>query len=364
METWLVQAWQEGIEPNAIQIQLQEAGWQDQINDITTIDLNADGDFEWVLTLYLPTQATVNEGWRLGNLWVIGQAGILYRYYMENVATEIGEEPIPVIVGLAEMNGDDLPEVIINRQICGAHTCTGQYQILAYADGTLQSIVAAHLSLNHPEFDTITMSFSDTYFADHNGDGLQDFYVHGGASGSAGAGIERTYTEVWSWDGSSITLTDVILDPTQYRHHILYEANSKFAFANIARLDEALTLYAEAINDDSLLTPPPMSEGTEEDVRAAINQFAAFRLILIDLLQGNSGRALDWLSWLDSNYPDTPITQAAKFLLANWQEGDFPLALCNEITTMLATTDSPTGPLADLGYGNPSLTAVDVCPIP
>ncbi|MCL4265462.1 MAG: hypothetical protein KJ069_19765 [Anaerolineae bacterium] len=364
LETWLVQAWQDGIEPHTVQIQLQEAGWQYQVGDMTTVDLNANGDFEWLLSLYLPGQEANSKERRLGNLWVIGQAGIFFRYYMENEDPEIGDESVPIIIGFAEMNGDSLPEIAINREMCGAHTCTGQYQILNYANGTLQNIVAARPSLNHPEFDTITMSFSDTYFADHDGDGLQDFFVHGGASGSAGAGIERTYTEVWSWNGSAITLTDVILDPSQYRHHILYEANNKFAYANIARLDEALVLYEKAINDDSLLTPPPMSEGTEEDVRAAINQFAAFRLILIDLLQGNSGQAFDRLSLLNRNYPNTPITQAAQLLLTNWQDLDHPFAFCNEITAMLETAEDPTGPLVDLGYGNPSLTAVDVCPVP
>lgn len=364
LEIWLTQAWEIGVEPHTVQARLQAAGWQFQAEDMHVIDLNADSRAEWVLTLYPPAQGPVAGPMAVGNLWVISAGGVLYRTYPESVTPEMWENVAPVIVGFADMNGDTQPETVISQTICGAHTCHGLYQILHYANGTLQNVVAGHNAADGSEVDIIDVSYPDTYFADHNGDGWDDFLVHGGNIGSVGAGLVRLYTEVWAWDGTAVSLAATMLDPTQYRHHILYEANDLFAFDNPQTLEQALALYEQAINDETLITPPPLLEGTEADVRGAIDQFAAFRLILIDLLQGQANRANDRLTWLESNYADTPITQAAATLLRHSPGDQHPSSLCAAVTAALQAAEAPTGHLIDLGYGNPSLTAMDVCPAP
>ncbi|MCB8986606.1 MAG: hypothetical protein H6661_02515 [Ardenticatenaceae bacterium] len=124
-------------------------------------------------------------------------------------------------------------------------------------------------------------------------------------------------------------------------------------------LDRAVFLYEEAINNPNLETAAFLD--TEAATKAAIDQFAAFRLILIDLQkrrpdpsyqppelaeQRLSGHGCLW---------GNPIGQQLVRLTNAAQ-------LCEAIETNLATFENPTGALADMGYGNPSLTAVDFCP--
>jgi hypothetical protein len=201
------------------------------------------------------------------------------------------------------------------------------------------------------------MTYSNTNIRDIDGDGLLELLVHGGTIGSVGGGIIRPRTEVWGWDGTAVTLAETILDPTQYRHHILYEANNRMAAGD---LDGALALYESAINDGAL-----RDDGfwhAPEQIRADINAFAAFRLILIDLLQGNAERANSRLAWLEANYPGSASAGAATTLVAEWAGPDGMTALCDRIESGLAAIENPTGVLADMGYGNPSLGAGDLCP--
>ena len=74
-------------------------------------------------------------------------------------------------------------------------------------------------------------------------------------------------------------------------------------------LDGALALYEAAINDPAL-----RNDGfahAPEQVYADVSRFAAFRLVLIDLLQGNAERAAGRLAWLQANHPDAAATSAA-----------------------------------------------------
>ncbi len=201
------------------------------------------------------------------------------------------------------------------------------------------------------------MPYADTRIDDADADGLPELLVHGGTLGSAGAGIVRPRTEVWGWDGEAVSRTDIVLDPTTYRHHILYEANDLMASGDLAR---AVPLYEAVINDgalrDDAYAYPP------EQVRADISAFAAFRLILIDRLIGDSERAAGRLAWLQATYPDSAAAGAADRLIREWGVYGNSVALCEQIESDLAALENPTGALADMGYGNPSLGAADFCP--
>jgi hypothetical protein len=201
------------------------------------------------------------------------------------------------------------------------------------------------------------MTYADTRLEDVDGDGLPEFLVHGGTIGSAGAGVVRPRTEVWGWDGAAVTLAETLLDPTAYRHHVLYEANDRMAAGD---LDGALALYEAVINDGAL-----RNDGfaySPEQTYGDISMFAAFRLILIDLLQGNAERANSRLAWLGATYPDSVAAGAATRLVAEWAGPENAAALCDRIETNLLLIDRPAGALADMGYGNPSLGAGDFCP--
>lgn len=355
LESWLTSAWLNDADPTAVRTSLQTAAWQTDDNHLQTADLDGDQRDEWIVTLHDPTSPIEVVG-RVGNLWIINDNGIIYRFY-QTVGSDAFEFNIPAIIGTADMTGDALPELVVDKQTCGAHTCFGNYQVLGYRDGALQSLVTRPPLAEGDQANTISISNPDPRFADADENGLTDFLVHGGGIGSAGAGIVRTYTEVWSWDGTAVTLAHTLLDPTMYRHHILYEANDQMAAGN---LDQALLLYELAVNDGSLITPTFLV--TEAETKSAIDQFAAFRLILIDLLHDDPERAASRLAWMQSNHPTSAATQGAVTLVNGWPGAEGQAALCAQIENTLATITNPTGALSDLGYGNPSLTVADYCP--
>jgi hypothetical protein len=356
LESWLVEAWRSNTNPAAVRAALQAAGRQIDDNDWRAADFDGDLRDEWALVLYDLSIPAELSG-RAGNLWVVNGNGIGYRLY-QAVGSNTFESVAPAFVGLGDMTGDGLPELVIDQHTCGAHTCFGNYQVLGYRNGSIQSLVSRPPVSEGDPANTINMSYPDTRLEDANLDGLADFVVHGGGIGSVGAGIVRTWAEVWSWDGAAVTLREKRLDPTQYRHHILYEANDLMAAGN---LDQALFLYEQAINDGRLVTAPFFNR-TEAEAKSAIDQFAAFRLILIDLLHNDPARAAGRLAWLEGTYPGSAAAQGAAMLANGWTGQEGQAALCAQIESTLAALPDPTGALADMGYGNPSLSAADYCP--
>jgi hypothetical protein len=356
LEGWLTTLWRSNVNPAAVRAALQQSGMQKSLSDWAAADFDGDLQDEWVLVLYDQSLPGTVFG-SAGDLWVVNGDGVTFRYYTAP-SNDIYEFLAPSVTGVADMTGDGLPEIITDAPVCGASTCTNNYRIVGLQDGQMVDLVNAPPTAGSEQpGHTISVTFADTRIEDIDADGLPELLAHGGTLGSAGAGIVRPRTEVWGWDGAAVTRTEILLDPSNYRHHILYEANDLMGSGDLAR---AVPLYEALINDDSLrddgYAHPP------EQVRADISAFAAFRLILIDRLIGDSERAASRLAWLQATYPDSAAASAADRLIREWGVYDNSVALCEQIESGLAALENPTGSLADMGYGNPSLGAADFCP--
>lgn len=356
LEGWLTTLWQNNVNPAAVRAALQASGMQKSLSDWAAADFDGDLMDEWVLVLYDQSLPGLPFG-VAGDLWIVNGDGVVFRYH-DAPSNDIFQFLAPSIIAMTDMTGDGLPEIITDAPVCGASTCTNNYRIIGPQDGRIADLVVAPpVAEVEPAGQVISVPYADTRIEDVDADGLLELLVHGGTLGSAGAGIVRPHTEVWGWDGAAVTRTDIILDPTAYRHHILYEANDLMASGDLAR---AMPLYEAVINDNALrddgYSYPP------EQVRADISAFAAFRLILIDRLIGDSERAASRLAWLLATYPDSPVAGAADRLIREWGTYGNSTELCAQIEGGLATLENPTGSLADMGYGNPSLGAADLCP--
>lgn len=357
LESWLANAWEIRADPAAVRAGLRASGWLEGYNNWTGADLNGDLRDEWIVSLVSPDPAAIVGSGRLGNLWVIGTDGVVYRAY-ETFSADNLEQIAPAISGVLDLTNDGKPELVTNQVICGAHTCYGNYRVISTIRGGYSNLVSNPATVEGATADVVSISYSDVSFNDFEMDGLVDMAVHGGALGSAGAGVTQTYTEVWEWDGTAVSLQNRIYDSSDYRHHYVYEGNRHMA---AGKNQEAVFYYEEAINNGDLLTPPGVSDIGE--VYAAIAQFSAFRLILIDELQGNAGQAATRLAWLERTYPGTAVTQGAGRLVREWAGAEGLGSLCNSIENELNDIAQPIGPLTDeMGYGNPSLTADDLCP--
>ncbi|MBE2200132.1 MAG: tetratricopeptide repeat protein [Anaerolinea sp.] len=350
LRVWLRDAWVNNMPINNVRAALLAAGWLRQDEDWQTADFDGDQLADWTLLLYAPT---MTDRKRPANLWVVNGNGVIYQFFRDIADSEWIYLDL---VAVTDLTGDGRPELVINGESCGAHTCVTGIQILSFQNGRLQNVVQAPPDWTGEA--VIAVTYADIRLEDATADGLLDVFVHGGSIGSVGSGIERTYTEVWTWNGTAFALAETILDPAEYRHHLLYEANDDYLAGDLNR---AAQLYAQAIHDESLITPEFSYSPAENE--QAIVQFAAFRLILIALQQGDSDGAAVYLALLQQDFPDAPLSQAATTLAQDWSGVKGLAALCQRITDQLAMADHPTGGLVDMGYGNPSLTAVDVCSV-
>lgn len=370
LEAWVAQAARSEAGVEDVCRVLAEAQWRQTEDTCAEADLDNDEIDEWLLTIdYTRLQEgeqppLLQEQGHPGDFWIVGDDGLLHQVREE-------EEPdffagAPQLMELVDMTGDEQPEAIVSFTTCGAHTCFNYYQVIGAPDGPVRNLVqlpedGAGEPIETPIPETIGLAYvGDEEVRDANDDELPDLVISGGIVGSAGAGIQRSRTEIWSWSGEAITLAEQEWEETNYRHHWLYNANYAF---DQEELDVAATRYEEVIVNPNLENVA-FSSGSDEDVYDYARQFAAFRLSLMPLMRGDITESTRWSNWLMEEYPDAPITAAAERLFSEWESnGNNLAAACDVVTGQLQSANNPTGPLSDMGYNNPALTAESVCPI-
>jgi len=366
LANWLGQAHAAGIQVDEICLILRDNGWQQAEDDCQPADLDGDGAEEWLLTLDTSRlQPAEGPGAPLeghpGDFWVVSDGAVAYR-------VQDREEPdffatAPTLVEQADMTGDDRPEAITVFSTCGAHTCHSYYQVISAHEGEIRNVVEPgeeEVVAGEEVPQTISLSYVDEErVEDATGDDLPDLVISGGLVGSAGAGIQRARTEVWTWDGDAVSLYEQIWEDTGYRFHRLYNANYAFEQESYGVARE---LYESVITDPAL-EEVEWPSGSVEEIRSYVQQFAGFRLAMLPLMRGDITEATRWRNWLRESHTDAPITRAATLLISEWEANgnDLPAA-CRVVTDFLEGEANPTGPLTDMGYNNPSLQAGDVCP--
>ncbi len=359
---WLGQAYSAQPELDALCTVLRTAAWMAPGGACAAADLDGAAPDEWLLALYRePTPdpgASGSVQGPPGDFWIVSAAGVAYQMQEQEGGDPFGG--MPVLVELVDMTGDERDDAVLMFVTCGAHTCYNNYQIVSAHGGPIRSVVVIEDEALAELTAFISMpTVEEEELADATDDELPDLVIGGGLIGSAGAGIQRPYREVWAWDGANIVLADREWEDTGYRFHRLYNANDAFADEEYAA---ARTLY------ESVIVDPALQEVdyayTVEQVRAATRQFAGFRLALLPLLQGDITEATRWRNWLQEEYPNSSFADAAGLLIETWQQNGNNLpGACSSVTSFLAAEAGPTNPLEDMGYGNPSLTAEDACPL-
>jgi hypothetical protein len=380
---WLHEAMTLEIDPDFVKSELLNYDWIESDNDWHIIDFTGDGNNEWLMTIYL-------ENWRAtwgrpGDFWIVGKNGLVYRFFQPEAyfcyspcLPEPGDfySDAPQIETVTDMTGDGLPDLVLVTTMGGATAITSQYYIISYHFGMAQNL---DISPPHDRFvwgdimalryteesSTIAMTYSQLLgVEDIMGNGVGDLLIRGGHISSFGAGIQRLRTEVWSWNGKTISLTEVRWDPTNYRMHILWEANDFYYRGNYP---ESRRLFHRVIYDETLKENPFFEEIQYE----SLSRFAAFRLFLIALQENNDHDVNYWQQWLDTHYPDSHLANGATLLREqsnNLQDLSSSCLIVTEyfkqFETVIDVADHtvPTGTLyRTMGHANPALKAEDVC---
>jgi hypothetical protein len=311
-----------------------------QVTDLLRVDVDDDGAGEILAVVVDPSpEYGINPR---GDLLVIDRDGERFTVAYSASGDSILMDPALLEVG--DLNGDGHTEMAFSSTSCGAHTCSLTVHVASSGTGTFEDLTGGG----------IDMSYAQASFTDWDGDGVPDLVMHGGTIGSVGAGPQRERTECYKWDGGSYVFSETVYDPSNYLYFKVLDANQALGDGEHER---AALLYREAIDDDTLQIW--MEEREREDLAA----FSRYRLSLTYLLLGEVSLAQAARDELLIEQPDSVYAQVVTVLWDAYQRETNLRTACDEVGVFAALNPQVAEVLADYGYGNPTFTPEEVCPI-
>jgi tetratricopeptide (TPR) repeat protein len=329
-----------GGDEDGLRSMLVDWGALRHVTDLLRVDVDDDGLGELLMVVVDPSP---EYGLNLrGDLIVLDRTDevfeVAYSAAAENILLD------PALMEVDDLNGDGLTEMAFSFTECGAHTCFTTVHIVTSGGGNYQNLTG----------DGIAMSYVDPYFSDWDGDGLRELIMHGGTIGSVGAGPQRARTEVYTWDGGAYALSETVYDYSNYLYFRVLDANQALM---VGEYERAATLYREAIDN------PSLDVWMEESEREGLVAFSRYRLSLTYLLLGKVELAQASLDELLLDQPDSLYAQVAGVLWSAFQRTGNLRAACEEVGAFAASNPETAEVLTDYGYGNPTFTPEEVCPL-
>jgi hypothetical protein len=311
------------------------------------LDLNEDGleDLALVLT-QAPSKVTPLPS---GSLLVFLCSSEAFRVaYVTSPASEAG---LPKLQATRDFTGDGHPELLILWESCGAHTCFTQAEILKWNGSGFENLWQGRSD---------DLPSPDIEFQGPLADGSTAISITARGIGSAGAGPYREIRRTWAWHPESgrFELSEEALADPKYRIHALHDADQ-------AALEEDYKMatkgYLRVMEDGTL-----DDWSSDEDGRAALRAYAAFRQIVIDVRYGNTANARTGLDFLRAAYPpESPHHAYVGLTERFWEtyqiEGDLREACLAAQSYALFNPDGILEPLY-YGYANRTYLAADICP--
>jgi hypothetical protein len=274
-------------------------------------DVTNDGVADLIITLF-PSYFFIfgcqNEGYVLLYSFAIGGIGI-------------GE-----IEDVVDANRDGIPEILLNdgNYSDGGHS----FRLIEWNGSSFIDIPI----VDDSSTDTSAVwvfPYGKVYLRDVNGDGLEEMVVENGVPVGGGIGDYfyvndipfRDETDYYRWNGSSYFEYKQEFDPPIYRFQAVQDGDRDSLNGNFAH---ALDSYMRAISDPTLgwwspdrrtylqfqwdpyafnssaVFTPPIVEKNEYPNLAA---YSYYRILLIDLLEGQTSKATRLYDYLQASYP-------------------------------------------------------------
>lgn len=288
-----------------------------------------------------------------GDLLVYTCADGAYQLGYQASAVSLDDQAVPELLSLGDVTGDGVGDLLYTRSNCGAHTCFETVYGARWDDasGAFVSIV-----------DTISEPSAEVAMHDEDGDGLDEIVVDVGMIGSVGAGVQRTFRDVYAYDGSVFERALREVTSQQHPIHAINDADDLFDAGDYAA---ALALYERAITDPELDRSIDLYTGWQGDIEG----WARYRTVLAAVQMGSDESAAAANDALQAAYPDpaapggTFAEYADTFWAAYTATGSASQG-CDAVNALLPDdlTFSGEFPLNQYGYANRAYRPADVCP--
>ncbi|NIS80379.1 MAG: hypothetical protein GTO14_09280 [Anaerolineales bacterium] len=288
-----------------------------------------------------------------------GVSGFLYfytctgkDYSLKYASPDLEEFGPPILHTAQDLTGDGIPDLLIRREACGAHTCFAHVELLLWNGTTLEN------RLEGPT-DDLPSPFLD--FRTPDSDGMHKIMITATGINSVGAGPFRPYTRTWSWDSVAqrFLISQETIEPSSFRIHVLHDADRA---AEGGDHTTALKLYNQVVEDEALNDWIAGEEG-----RLTLSAYAMFRRILSHLRLNQPEQARQAYDILHAAYSEgTPGFGYAEMGRVFWSKymetGDVNEAC---LAAQTHATHDETEILDPLyyGYANLVYTAAEICPL-
>ena len=132
-----------------------------------------------------------------------------------------------------DVNGTGRADVIYFTRSCGAHTCWDRLYIVEWDGAGFVNRIPDLADFPHAAFSV--------------GDGR--VVVDAGGIGSVGAGYQRSYQEIWEWDGRQFTLTEQVVGPSTALMHYIHDGDAALAQGDYGDRGLSWDFFAQLVED-------------------------------------------------------------------------------------------------------------------
>lgn len=249
------------------------------------------------------------------------------------------------LLEIRDLNGNGLLDVAYVSMTCGAHTCYHELYIVEWDGVVFRNLIPDSGQLPYGTFE------------------IGDGQVRAEAAGvaSAGAGIQRTYYQVWDWDGQLFAPTDGYWGPPVVRVHFLYDGDDALMRGDLAT---AIESYRGALLSTEMETGLFLPEADETTLAA----FARFKLLVAYAVAGDGAALAETYRALSAGVPEgSPgyvYLLMAQAFREEIQAGRAPEQACEAAVAVAAAHPEAVDSLY-AGYANTMYNAPeDLCRVP
>lgn len=319
-----------------------------------------------------------------GDLYIFGCEGGAYRLLYQAGHASNRSAPLILNYNNSDINANQLNDLVYAVQTCDERTCETSVEVVEW-----------NLTLGN--FDTLLTREVNELFAsaevtDIEGDGIGEIVVTSGAVASEAAGPQRSTVTTLRWDGASYAVAEQETAGTEYRIHVIQEADEAFEAGD---MQTAIAAYQRAIDEADL------QSWTYPDEAAHLRAYSRFRQILAHVVQGNTAGAQAAYDALMSTYGrqpaaappgegDTPgegaeaqpptatptsaplsslnqpgsgFAEMARLFWLDYTVSRDAAHACQLVTSYARTSPASYEVLNSFGYSSPTVTANDLCPL-